>query len=68
MLKKLFKKAIAGWLAKRLAVRGGWKRKTWGRYGDVRDVHGRSARYGHSPDRPRMKDVVLGMILRRLER
>ncbi len=72
MLKKLLKAAVAGWLAKRLAGRGGWKRKhkTWGHRSDAGDVYGRPARYGYPPYRPRsgLKDMLIGALLRRLGR
>ncbi len=72
MLKTLLKAAIAGWLAKRLAKRGGWKhkRKSWGHRSDSWDGYGRPSRYGHPPYRLRsgLKDMILGTILRRLGR
>ncbi len=72
MLKKLLKAAVAGWLAKRLAGRGGWKRKhkAWGHRSDAWDVYGRPDRYGYPPYRPRsgLKDMLIGALLRRLGR
>ncbi len=68
MLKKLLKAAVMGWLAKRLAGGAGWKRKTWDRRGDTWDGYGRPHRYGHPSHRPRLKDMLIGMVLRRFGR
>ncbi len=69
MLKKLLKAAVAGWLAKRLAGRGGWKRKgkVWGHRSAAWDVYGRPARYEYPSHRPRsgLKDMLIGALLRR---